>query len=122
MRNLSITHNAPSRRQASKAAFTVTLLQMRRWESPKPSKDADTNYTCPMHPEVVQNGPGDCPKCGMALEPMNPPATTKIEYTCPMHPEIVRNEPGSCPICGMALRSHREVTATEEKNPELRDM
>lgn len=27
-------------------------------------------YTCPMHPEVVQDGPGDCPKCGMALEPI----------------------------------------------------
>jgi Cu+-exporting ATPase len=27
-------------------------------------------YTCPMHPEVVQNEPGACPKCGMALEPM----------------------------------------------------
>src|SRR5215472_5503936 len=26
-------------------------------------------YTCPMHPEVVQIGPGACPKCGMALEP-----------------------------------------------------
>ena len=27
-------------------------------------------YTCPMHPEIVQDGPGSCPKCGMALEPM----------------------------------------------------
>ncbi|MCW5829295.1 MAG: copper-translocating P-type ATPase [Deltaproteobacteria bacterium] len=27
-------------------------------------------YTCPMHPEVVQEGPGNCPKCGMALEPV----------------------------------------------------
>ncbi len=31
-------------------------------------------YTCPMHPEVVQDGPGTCPKCGMALEPMTPQA------------------------------------------------
>lgn len=29
----------------------------------------DVEYTCPMHPEVVQIGPGSCPKCGMALEP-----------------------------------------------------
>ena len=28
-------------------------------------------YTCPMHPEIVQIGPGSCPKCGMALEPMD---------------------------------------------------
>jgi len=27
-------------------------------------------YTCPMHPEIVQHGPGACPKCGMALEPV----------------------------------------------------
>src|SRR5262245_28969816 len=29
----------------------------------------DVEYTCPMHPDVVQMGPGTCPKCGMALEP-----------------------------------------------------
>lgn len=31
-----------------------------------------TQYTCPMHPEIVRDGPGDCPLCGMALEPMTP--------------------------------------------------
>jgi Cu+-exporting ATPase len=34
-----------------------------------PPADASTIYTCPMHPEVSQPGPGACPKCGMALEP-----------------------------------------------------
>lgn len=33
-------------------------------------KSDDTVYTCPMHPEVQQKGPGNCPKCGMALEPL----------------------------------------------------
>jgi len=32
--------------------------------------DAGAQYTCPMHPEIVQIGPGSCPKCGMALVPM----------------------------------------------------
>ncbi|GMU45676.1 MAG: copper-translocating P-type ATPase [Porticoccaceae bacterium] len=32
--------------------------------------DRDALYTCPMHPEVQQRGPGDCPICGMALEPL----------------------------------------------------
>lgn len=27
-------------------------------------------YTCPMHPEVIKDGPGKCPKCGMALTPL----------------------------------------------------
>src|SRR5690242_10754239 len=31
-------------------------------------------YTCPMHPEVRQRGPGSCPICGMALEPLEPAA------------------------------------------------
>ena len=31
----------------------------------------NVRYTCPMHPEIVQLGPGTCPKCGMALEPMD---------------------------------------------------
>src|SRR5712671_1918608 len=32
---------------------------------------AGVKYTCPMHPEIVQIGPGSCPKCGMALVPMD---------------------------------------------------
>lgn len=32
--------------------------------------DENALYTCPMHPEVIQKGPGSCPSCGMALEPM----------------------------------------------------
>jgi P-type Cu+ transporter len=36
---------------------------------------AGTEYTCPMHPEVVRHGPASCPICGMALEPRTIPAT-----------------------------------------------
>ena len=39
---------------------------------PTSSVAAGTIYTCPMHPEIRQIGPGHCPKCGMALEPMMP--------------------------------------------------
>lgn len=79
-------------------------------------------YTCPMDPEVKQAGPGACPQCGMALEPLlTAMPATKTKYICPMHPEVVRSEPGPCPICGMALEPHT-VTATEEQNPELQWM
>ena len=87
---------------------------------PVTAADVEREYTCPMDPEVRQKGPGACPKCGMALEPVDITPLTKTEWTCPMHPEIVRDEPGSCPICGMALEP-RTVTL-EEKNPELEDM
>lgn len=89
----------------------------------QPTKPTLPIYTCPMHPEVRQPGPGSCPKCGMSLEPEVPvaPSTAKIEYTCPMHPEILRSEPGTCPICGMALEPRMGVPE-EEENAELKDM
>jgi Cu+-exporting ATPase len=78
-------------------------------------------WTCPMHPEIVQDHPGSCPKCGMALEVKGvPAAVTAVEYTCPMHPEIVQDHPGSCPKCGMALEPRTVVR--EEENEELGDM
>ena len=46
---------------------------------PETPPSAGTIYTCPMHPEVEQEGPGACPKCGMALEPRTVPAEGKEE-------------------------------------------
>ena len=78
-------------------------------------------YICPMDLEIHQIGPGSCPKCGMALEPVvTTYAATRLGFTCPMHPQVSMHEAGSCPICGMALEP-REITA-EEVNPELVDM
>ena len=82
-----------------------------------PQPTQETIYTCPMHPEVRQERPGECPKCGMALEPVLAAVpATRTEWTCPMHPEIVRDEAGSCPICGMALEP-RTVTARRRGQP-----
>ncbi|MFQ5765310.1 MAG: heavy metal translocating P-type ATPase, partial [Rhodospirillales bacterium] len=95
----------------------------REESAPPPKAPAGVRYTCPMHPEVVQDGPGDCPKCGMALEPMTPvPVPGAARYTCPMHPEIVEDGPGDCPACGMALEPLGVAAAAEEENPELIDM
>jgi Cu+-exporting ATPase len=88
--------------------------------APEPPARAGTKYTCPMHPEIVRDRPGSCPKCGMALVPMLPAVPRAAEYTCPMHPEIRRNRPGNCPKCGMALVPVAG-TAAEEETPELRD-
>lgn len=74
--------------------------------------DEATMYTCPMHPEVRQQGPGQCPICGMDLVPVNDQQATQRDeqhasgatvYTCPMHPEVRQGHPGQCPICGMDL-------------------
>jgi len=91
-------------------------------------------YTCPMHPEIIQDTPGNCPKCGMTLVKAESPANISTpetkesavrpkadllqhelqKYTCPMHPHILRDGPGKCPICGMNLEpvaggAHRAV-------------
>ena len=51
------------------AADPEQFLSPREATPPAP---AGTIYTCPMHPEIRQEGPGTCPKCGMALEPEMP--------------------------------------------------
>jgi Cu+-exporting ATPase len=86
----------------------------------KPSTAA--KYFCPMCPGVESDKPGDCPKCGMALE-RNPawvaPAAGKVIYTCPMHPEVQQDHPGDCPKCGMALEPKTISAAPDEENHEL---
>lgn len=94
-------------------------------------------YTCPMHPEVRQHGPGNCPKCGMTLVPADQPPASAIPvagrfdtvpegwrgtvYTCPMHPEVRQTGPGSCPICGMGLQREAGNVPDDGPNPELVD-
>jgi hypothetical protein len=83
--------------------------------SQKQHKDAAeiVKYTCPMHPEIITNKPGKCPKCGMTLvkvasqkvkEESKKANAIKAEvYTCPMHPDVKSDKPGKCPKCKMDL-------------------
>ena len=80
-------------------------------------------YICPMHPEITSDKPGNCPKCGMALEPVHPRAVKNmVIYTCPMHPEIEQDRPGTCPKCGMALEPKSFQPHSDDDDSELRDM
>ena len=86
------------------------------------SRTASKEYFCPMCPGVESDEPGNCPKCGMALEPAKPPTRKqKRSYTCPMHPEIEQDEPGTCPKCGMELEP-KYTDAEAENDSELRSM
>ena len=101
-----------------------------------------TEYVCPMHPEIVQGGPGTCPLCGMDLVPREtagamarpghdhagmsghaaPAAHTggdrPAAFTCPMHPDVAADSPGRCPICGMTLVPREEAAPSPQPSAE----
>ena len=86
-----------------------------------PSSSA--KYFCPMCPGVEFDKPGDCPKCGMALE-RNPAwvGGGKTIYTCPMHPEVQQDHPGDCPKCGMPLEPASASVQDDDDEAELRKL
>ena len=86
----------------------------------------EQQYTCPMHPEVIKDAPGRCPKCGMKLAPVKASeagnhqrdmnhheedlagvksSSGQGQYYCPMLCEGDKkySKPGNCPVCGMHL-------------------
>ncbi len=63
---------ATRRRKRARAALARVTSIIRRGRQSDAPMPAGTIYTCPMHPEIRQVGPGNCPKCGMALEPELP--------------------------------------------------
>ena len=94
----------------------MTSLQVRNRSDPlrQPAPSRPTAlYICPMHPEVKQDQPGECPKCGMTLEATTPPKR-RTQYTCPMHPEIIQETPGDCPKCGMTLEPMTVASETDD--------
>jgi hypothetical protein len=96
--------------------FLVTGVTFSFAQTPKPNMPAsksDTTakyvYTCPMHPDVMTDKPGKCPKCGMTL------VKKKVDkvYTCTMHPDVISDKPGNCPKCGMKLVEKNSAPAAK---------
>jgi Heavy metal binding domain len=89
-----------------------------RFQKSHPASIAKQTYTCAMHPEVVQDHPGNCPKCGMALRPASaasaPQRCESHNSGCCAKPaaQALVWPPGQAPIDGYAA----PVASPECKN------
>ena len=94
------------------AIFTInSSVNALNQVSAENGKAIKVEYTCSMHPEVVSDKPGQCPKCGMDLVKKEV-QKVKVIYSCPMHRDIVLDKPGNCPKCGMRLEK-KEVSVSD---------
>ena len=94
-----------ARQQKSKASADAQKSQA------ETGKKSLAVYTCTMHPEVLSEKPGRCPKCEMTLVKR----PVKKLYTCSMHPEVLSLKKGKCPKCGMKLTKRTPAKTKEAK-------
>lgn len=92
---------------------------------------AATVYTCPMHPEIRQDRPGNCPICGMELVPVETGSASKPaapaaedsngeQYICPMMCTPPQSGPGKCPVCAMDLVKSTTDSGGGERSVSIR--
>src|SRR5262245_22814807 len=83
---------------------------------PGTSELPPVSWTCPMHPDVVDDRKGTCPICKMDLTPVR----LVSKWTCPVHAVIEEDRTGKCRICGRDLvQATRALTFTCPGHPEV---
>jgi hypothetical protein len=141
----------PSRRAflfgliAPLAAGALPCARLGAAQAPPPSPLPPASWSCPMHSEVINDGPGVCPICGMTLRQVRlalvwscpvhsdisePQAgrcrrcgrdlvrvTKALTFTCPVHPKVDVIDPGRCPICRRTLVARYTIRPHGDHNP-----
>jgi len=71
--------------------------------NPAARSKAATRWTCPMHPEVIREGPGECPICGMPLEPVVPESEAEDPELADMRRRFIASTALAAPVVLMAM-------------------
>lgn len=100
--------------------FAITTTASAQTSTAPPKKEIQkTMYTCPMHPKVISDKKGECPKCGMDLVASKESAhkttvkgsqtstAAKAKYVCTMDGST-SDKPGKCPKCGMEMTEKKK--------------
>lgn len=99
-------------------ATSSSFAQKSKSASNPSNKISLTTYSCPMHPDVVSNQPGKCPKCDMDLS-LSKKEQMKLEvtksFTCPIHPEVKSDNAGTCAKCSSQLVIDRKGSKQSKK-------
>src|SRR5688572_23089136 len=93
-------------RASATAVWCVLVLltaamsaQQQRAAAPTPPRLPPLSYTCPHHPDVLEDRPGACPFCKLALEPVR----LDSSWMCPVHTAVIESARGTCRLCRRQL-------------------
>src|SRR5688572_1984480 len=77
-------------------ATALAALLPHAWLQARQQALPPVTHVCPMaeHADVVEDKPGQCPRCGMALVPV----IIDLAWSCPVHPAVIADRRGRCPL------------------------
>jgi len=101
------------------AAGAVSAMGTRRLRGEPQKPLPPVSWTCPMHPEVVDDESGACPICRMKLTPVR----LALVWSCQLHLDLTQQQPGTCRICGRQLvRIIKALTFTCPAHPKVNEI
>ena len=97
--------------------FTITSVnaQAEKQHTNMTEQVIKDTFTCPMHPEEMQNKPGSCSKCGMDLQKVTAGKTAKSSSCCPSSSESKQKSHKAKSSCGMSKSNKKTADCKMKK-------